>query len=61
MVEVPHLGCIEADGALFLAVHLHVDLLPVNPINGSQVTIGDAQRAVRGRELECGRPRRNPG
>jgi hypothetical protein len=53
VVEVPHLGGVEADGALFLAVHLHVDLGSVDPLDGSKVTVGDSQFAVCGGELDA--------
>ena len=35
MVEVPHLGGVDTDGAFLLAVYLNVDLRSVDPLDGS--------------------------
>jgi hypothetical protein len=53
MIEVPHLCRIECNGAFFLPIHLHAYLRTVDPFDGSEVTIGDAQFAVCGRELDA--------
>ena len=53
VVKVPHLGGIEADGVLFVAVHLHVDQSAVDPVDGSEIAVRDSQLTVRRCELEA--------
>ena len=53
VVEVPHLRGVEADGALLLTVYFDVDLFAVDPVDGSEVSVGDTQLSVCGRELDA--------
>jgi hypothetical protein len=52
VVEVPHLRRIKTDATLFLPIHLHVDLRPVDSADSSQIAVGNAQLSVCRRELD---------